>query len=516
MSHLGLQVCSPPVTICRQRVAHINRLSNPPECLLTNESKVTLPPLIADHVAPGDDVSFPLPNSSTATAEILVAKNPLTGSGRDVYQAPIGYVTQPKKDKRDELFVAAEVSSAHLGISSIFLPCKALREYFYRIPEGKGSTGRQTLYDVLQVPRTVSAAELRVAFKLRQMELEAKHCARSEYVLLERAFNILGDPGLRACYDALLKDPEAPTLFPYGGFGSLLVSGERSRDAQAFFARRIIAFLPERHRRRFHAPLRKCEFYSDRALYRDVRRKVELWIDPAVLHQVWDATWNRWKHLLGAKMEVNATFVKSGKYRWHGGKWELVTWETALPSRLEIKLPSDFAQQVEAAKRTYHRFGQYAAGLDKIRTLIERKPIEKTEIERMLSAMKVPGDFDVAQISWRPDYDSFFYQQLSRRALRIYLFRDEYIFELERAVVVETPQLGNATYLFAKPASMGCFLAAYTKVSKDEIRCNRENIGENLGFVGRIIHSSNPRSWMKELKERIGEPSNIAAAVAAG
>ena len=79
----------PPVTICRQRVAHINRLSEPPECLLANRSKVTLPPLIAAHIAPGNDVSFPLPDSSTATVEILVAKN----SGRDVYQAPIGYVT---------------------------------------------------------------------------------------------------------------------------------------------------------------------------------------------------------------------------------------------------------------------------------------------------------------------------------------------------------------------------------------------------------------------------------------
>jgi hypothetical protein len=215
------------------------------------------------------------------------------------------------------------------------------------------STGRRTLYDVLQVPCAASPGELRVAFKLRQLELEAKHCPRSEYVLLERAFNILGDPGLRACYDALLKYPDAPALFPYGGFGSLLVSGELSRDAQTFFARRIIAFLPEWERRRFHAPLRKCEFYSDRALYRDIRGSLELWIDPAVLHQVWDATWNRWKHLFGAKMEVNASFVKSGKYRWHASEWQLVTWETALPSRLEIKLPSDFAQQVEAAKRTY-------------------------------------------------------------------------------------------------------------------------------------------------------------------
>jgi hypothetical protein len=151
----------------------------------------------------------------------------------------------------------------------------------------------------------------------------------------------------------LLTDPDGLALFPYGGLGSLLVSGVRSRDAQTFFARRIIAFLPERHRRRFHAPVRKCEFYSDRALYRDIRRRLELWIDPAVLQQVWDPTWNRWKHLLGAKMEVNATFVKSGKYRWHRSDWQLVTWKTALPSRLEIKLPADFEQQVEAAKRTY-------------------------------------------------------------------------------------------------------------------------------------------------------------------
>jgi hypothetical protein len=257
---------------------------------------------------------------------------------------------------------------ANLGISSIILPCKTLREYFYRIPEREGATGRQTLYDVLQAPSTASPGELRVAFNLRQLELEAKHCPRSEQVLLERAFNILGDPGLRACYDTLLKDPDAPALFPYGGFGSLLVSGERSCDLQTFFARRIMAFLPEGHRRRFHARLRKCEFYADRALYRDIRRRLELWIDPAVLHQVWDATWNRWKHLLGGKMEVNATFVKSGKYRWERSKWQLVTWETALPSRLEIKLPPDFEQQVEAAKRTYQRFGQYAPALDKIRS----------------------------------------------------------------------------------------------------------------------------------------------------
>jgi hypothetical protein len=77
------------------------------------------------------------------------------------------------------------------------------------------------------------------------------------------------------------ENPEAPALFPYGSFGSLLVSGERSRDGQTFFARRIVAFLPQLRRRRFRVALRRCDFYDDRAVYRDVRRKIESWLDRA-------------------------------------------------------------------------------------------------------------------------------------------------------------------------------------------------------------------------------------------
>ena len=40
--------------------------------------------------------------------------------------------------------------------------------------------------------------------------------------------------------------------------------------------------------------------------------------------------------------------------------WELVDWETALPSRLSVKLPADFQQDVEKAQSTYCRFGQYS------------------------------------------------------------------------------------------------------------------------------------------------------------
>jgi hypothetical protein len=386
-----------------------------------------------------------------------------------------------------------------------------LRDYFYRLPSATGKNIQTTFYEILRIPANASPAELRVVFKLHMLEVAG---ARSEQLALERAFNILGQPELRACYDALVADPEAPAIFPYSGCGSLLVSGERSRDGRTFFAHRILAFSPERRHRRFHVTLRRCDFYEERALCRDVRRKLEFWLDPALLHTLWDPTWNQWKHLLGAKIEVDGTFVQGGKYRKRGDTWELIRWETALPSRLAVKLPADFQEQLEKAKTTYHRFGQFSRALDQVRLCLEHRAIDRVELERMCSGLGIPGDFNIAQISWRPDYDSFFYRQLSRRTRRIYLFRGEYIFDLEKAIVVETPQLGHATYVFAKPKRMEGFLALYTRITKEDIRRNRDNVGERLGFLGRVIHGANPRAWFREMRQRLGEKIDFASAVA--
>ena len=52
---------------------------------------------------------------------------------------------------------------------------------------------------------------------------------------------------------------------------------------------------------------------------------------------------------------------------------------------------------------------------------------------------------------------------------------------------------------------MEVFLALYTRIGKEDIRHNRDNIAERLGFVGRVIHGTNPRAWLKELRERMGE-----------
>ena len=97
------------------------------------------------------------------------------------------------------------------------------------------------------------------------------------------------------------------------------------------------------------------------------------------------------------------------------------------------------------------------------------------------------------------------------RATRQYLFRGEYVFDVASGVVVETPQLGHATYLFAKPARIETFLALYTRVSKEDIRRNRDNVAARLGFLGRIVHGINPKSWFKELRARLGETADSIA-----
>jgi hypothetical protein len=175
-----------------------------------------------------------------------------------------------------------------------------------------------------------------------------------------------------------------------------------------------------------------------------------------------------------------------------------------------VNAPPNIADQIETARRSYHRLGKFSDALCQIRARIEREPMEREQLRSLCWDLGIPSDFEVVQISWKPDYDSFFYQQLCRRARRLYLFREEYIFDLPRAIAVETPQLGHATYLFSKPESVEAFLAAYVTTTKEAIRQNRANVAEQLGFLGRVVHGSNPRIWLRSLAARLGEAADSA------
>ena len=492
--------------ILRRVVAGIKREGENTVCRFNDGSSVHLANRLAALVRPGDEITFPLAiDPSGARTEIYIRNTASAGGDLGLYQAPISYVGQPKADKRGRLCVRVEVSTGGLGISSIHLPCTVVRDYFYTSARGEPWMHPPSFYDVLRITPSASLAELRLAFSLRQLELRAGGASKRDHATLERAFNILAQPELRSCYDSLLKDSAAPTLFPYGGFGSILVVGNRSRDGVTFFATQILSFVPEHRERRFRAPLRYFDFHIDRAIYRDARRKVEVTLDQSAMPIAWDATWNQWKYLLGAKVELKGTFVEIAKYRHRRGEWQLMRWETALPSRIEVNAPANLCEQVETARNRYRRFGEFSDALASIRARIEREPMEREQLRSFCWDLGLPGDFDIAQINWQPSYDAFFLCELSKRARRFYLFRSEYILELEGCVVVETPQPGHATYLFSKSRTMEEFISLYMTCDKGEIRRNCGNSAEKLGFLGRIAHGTNPRTWLKELKSRLGE-----------
>jgi curved DNA-binding protein CbpA len=472
--------------------------------LLKEGGSLVVSKLLGNFIAHGETIEFALPDENGRNGtEILIHKRP-DSKLKDVYLAQIGYVTKPKVDKRGQFYSLAEVRGSTIGISAVRLNYEVVRDYFYVKRTSRRNKEQPNFYEVLETTPTASLAELRLAYRLHELELRAGRAEKFELVTIERAFNILAEPELRACYDALLKDPETPVLFPYGGFGSLLVEGERSRDGTSFFARRILSFSPDRRNLSFQVPLRNFHFYADRAVYRDTRRRLELVVDQAAMPIVWDPTWNQWKHLLGAKVSVQGTFLQTGVYRIKNGEWTFATWEKSLPSRIKITLSADINERIEAARRRHHIFGQHADFFDRLRARIEREPVPKSEIERLCGEAGIPGDFDVAQITWEADYDAFYYRELLKRARTVYFFRDEFIFELERVTAAERPELGHATYLFAKPANMDVFLRLYARTAKQAIRANKDNIAESLGFVGRINHGVKPETWLGALRVFLG------------
>jgi hypothetical protein len=406
--------------------------------------------------------------------------------------------------------VKVEVVGGQSGIDAIHIPCSAIRDYFFAANRKASWQSQPSFYYLLHLPTDVPFKELRLGYRIRRMELLKQNASQTERAMIERAYNMLADPDLRGLYDAVRKDPTIAVPFPYSGFGALLVQGERPQDGNIFFADRILAFLPQRHRRTVPVALRKLDYFGDYAILRDHHRKIEVLIDHQLLPLRWDPTWSQWRHLITAAVEISADFIHTGRYRKRRGEWKLIEWDTALPSRTELEMPEGLEEEILKARRTHTRFGQYWKQIDRLRAHVEQIPTEKDELSRLCWKQGLPGDFDVAQITWRPDYDPYYHEQLTKRARTMFLFRDEYIFDFEKSVVVEVPQAGHATYVFAKPADVTEWVWQYAKASRQDIRLNRDNIAEALGFLGRVVHGKNRSDWLKDLRSKIGELPNYA------
>ena len=199
---------------------------NRTECAFRDGTSILISNFLASFIRPGDELRVPTDISAAdAATEIHIRSTDAKDGRRDVFLAGIDYVGKPQKDTRDNLFVKSELRSPQLGISAIYLRCEVLRDYFYAGNHHRGWDRQPSFYELLRVDPSVSPADLRIAFRLRDLELRTAHAPVNGHRALKRAFNILAQPELRGCYDQLLAEPSAPAFFPYGGFGSLLVSG---------------------------------------------------------------------------------------------------------------------------------------------------------------------------------------------------------------------------------------------------------------------------------------------------
>ena len=143
------------IPICCERVVSVQRQESPGSCVFANQTRLLVSRFLAPYVAAGDDIAFPISASDAVRAEILITKNGKSGPGRYLYHVPIGYVSQPKQDKRNQHFVSGEVRQGGLVIGTVFLLCEVLRDYFYGLPRGGDRCDHQTLYDILRAPASV-------------------------------------------------------------------------------------------------------------------------------------------------------------------------------------------------------------------------------------------------------------------------------------------------------------------------------------------------------------------------
>ena len=386
------------------------------------------------------------------------------------------------------------------------MPTTAVRDYFFRADKTRPWEDSSTLYEVLGVEPNASPAELRLAFKLKQLELQAAaQQAQAELKTLERAFNLLMHPDLRATYDGMLADPTMPAVFPFSGAGTIVVGGRTGEKGGTFFAREILSFGPELVKRRIRVPFRRFDFRHGDATLNDGIRKTQSIIDPVQLNLSWDPTWNQWKHLVSAKIEIESTFVATGRYICRSGDWRLIRWWTALPSRTSVGLPANLQEQITAARTKHHRFGQYSAEIEALRVRIQTEPIEYRVLRRLFDQMDVPADFDVHSFPGRRTTTGFTTTSSGDGRGGFISSRTS------TSSNWSTPSSWKCPKPAMRPTSsqlpiLNRFVRRYTQTTKADIRRNRNGSAEQLGFIGRLTHGAAHQTWVRELLSRIGEP----------
>jgi len=92
---------SSPSTLCRERIAKIERKTEGIECTFGNGSVILISPFLATHLSVGDEISFPLPMPAAHTGtEIHVGKSSSSSKSSDVYQV-VDQLREPTQEGQE-------------------------------------------------------------------------------------------------------------------------------------------------------------------------------------------------------------------------------------------------------------------------------------------------------------------------------------------------------------------------------------------------------------------------------
>src|SRR5713226_6154096 len=113
---------NPPRKVCQRKVVKTNPKGVKTECVFADGPSILVSNFVASFIRAGDEVIVPLElEAADAGTQIYIRHSNPEERRRDVSQTEIGYATQPRKDKRNSLFVSAGVSGSRLGISTIHI-----------------------------------------------------------------------------------------------------------------------------------------------------------------------------------------------------------------------------------------------------------------------------------------------------------------------------------------------------------------------------------------------------------
>src|SRR5215468_448594 len=134
----------------------------------TSGQPILIPAFVAGHLRSGDEICAE-PGTTSPVCEVLARRSLNGRKSRQLYFSRIGYVTQPKSDKRDQYFVRAEVAASRLGITSLHVPSSAIRDHFYFFTRRPAKDRSATLYDLLRATSTSAFADLRLCYRIRRL-----------------------------------------------------------------------------------------------------------------------------------------------------------------------------------------------------------------------------------------------------------------------------------------------------------------------------------------------------------